>query len=272
MSSSKRSHTNKHDKSKKSYPKPRSFNNQFVSSHAQFKYTMKCKKLVIFDRSVVISKFRHLNLASILENNSLQYFILIKEQVYPNVVILFYSNLSFEDNVIHSRVGNYEINMPMKVFARILHLSSEGVDIYNHDFGIFWELPCNESSLITSYWLHNSENSALVKNEEVKYFTLISQVLVKIIFYNILPKSGEYSHARGLFYFLSIAFWMALESISPSLSLIVCSLRTIWSRIGIFPLGWWLLIFWDISKLICLERLLFLLLLISIVPSSKRCK
>jgi len=88
MSSSKRSRTNKHDKCKKSYAKPRSSNNQFVSSHAQFKYTMLCKKQVIFGRSVVISDFRHLNLASILENNSLQYFILIKEKVYPNVVIL----------------------------------------------------------------------------------------------------------------------------------------------------------------------------------------
>jgi len=98
---------------------------------------MLCKKKVIFGRSVVISDFRHLNLASILENNSLQYFILIKEQVYPNVVILFYSNMSFEDNVIHFRVGKHEINIPMKVFARILHLCSEGVDMYDHDFGIF---------------------------------------------------------------------------------------------------------------------------------------
>ena len=80
---------------------------------------MLCKIHVILGRSVVISDFRHLNLASILENNSLQYFILIKEQVYPNAVILVYSNLSFKDNVIHFRVGKYEINMPMKVFARI---------------------------------------------------------------------------------------------------------------------------------------------------------
>jgi len=31
----------------------------------------------------------------------------------------------------------------------------------------------------------------------VKYFTLTAQVLAKFVFYNILPKSNEYSHARG---------------------------------------------------------------------------
>jgi len=30
----------------------------------------------------------------------------------------------------------------------------------------------------------------------VKYYTLTAQVLVKIVFYNLLLKSGEYSHAR----------------------------------------------------------------------------
>jgi len=31
----------------------------------------------------------------------------------------------------------------------------------------------------------------------VKYYTLTAQVLAKIVFYNLLPKSGEYNHARG---------------------------------------------------------------------------
>jgi len=31
----------------------------------------------------------------------------------------------------------------------------------------------------------------------VNKFTLIAQVLAKFVFYNLLPKSGEYSHARG---------------------------------------------------------------------------
>ena len=31
----------------------------------------------------------------------------------------------------------------------------------------------------------------------MNYYTLTAQVLAKIVFYNLLPKSGEYSHARG---------------------------------------------------------------------------
>ena len=31
----------------------------------------------------------------------------------------------------------------------------------------------------------------------MKYYALTAQVLAKIVFYNPLPKSGEYSHARG---------------------------------------------------------------------------
>ena len=31
----------------------------------------------------------------------------------------------------------------------------------------------------------------------MKYYTLTAQVLAKIVFYNLLPKSVEYSHAQG---------------------------------------------------------------------------
>jgi len=52
-----------------------------------------------------------------------------------------------------------------------------------------------------SILLHDDDNPALVRNEEVKYYTLTGQVLTKIIFYNLLPKSGEYSHAKVLLLF-----------------------------------------------------------------------
>jgi len=52
-------------------------------------------------------------------------------------------------------------------------------------------------TLTASLSLHDDDNPAHVRNEEVKYYTLTAQVLTKIVFYNLLPKSGEYSHARG---------------------------------------------------------------------------
>ena len=71
-----------------------------------------------------------------------------------------------------------------------------GVDIHNvnlHDF----EYLNGETTLTASLLLHGDENPALVRNEEVKYYALTTQVLDKIVFYNILPKSREYRHAWG---------------------------------------------------------------------------
>jgi len=47
-----------------------------------------------------------------------------------------------------------------------------------------------------SHLLHSDDNPFLAKNEEVKYYTLITQVLPKIVFYSLLPKSGDYCHTR----------------------------------------------------------------------------
>ena len=59
------------------------------------------------------------------------------------------------------------------------------------------EYPDGESALTASLLLHDDDNLGLVRNDEVKYYTLTAQILAKIVFYNLLPKSGEYSHARG---------------------------------------------------------------------------
>ena len=117
------------------------------------------------------------------------------EQIYLSLVYVFYANLSFENNVIFSRISDLEIKIHLEVFARILHLSCESVDIYDHTIADF-DYPDNESPFSASRLLH-CDNLALVKNEEVKYFTIITQILVKIIFYNFFPKLGEYSHTRG---------------------------------------------------------------------------
>jgi len=81
----------------------------------------------------------------------------------------------------------------MDKFTRLLHLSCEGVDIHNinlHDF----KYPNGEIALTVSLLLHDDENPALVRNE-VKYYTITAQILAKIVFYNLMPKSREYSHA-----------------------------------------------------------------------------
>ena len=75
-------------------------------------------------------------------------------------------------------------------------LSCEGVDIFNMDFNDF-EYPYDEFALTDFILLHNDDNLALLSNEQVKYYTLPTQVLSKIVFNNLLLKSGEYINTWG---------------------------------------------------------------------------
>jgi len=145
---------------------------------------------------MVLSYFEHLNYASILASSYLENYVTIKEPVYPTLVQYFYFNLTFEHNHIRSRVLGRNIDMTLQEFACHLHLSCEGIDIYNFDLHDF-EYPDGESAHTVSTLLHDDENPGLFRNEEVKYYTLTAQVLAKIVFYNLLWKLGEYSHARG---------------------------------------------------------------------------
>ena len=97
--------------------------------------------------------------------------------------------------MIHSRVKNIDSNT-LEVFARILHLSCESADIFPFDLDDY-EYFDDEIALIASQLLHDDNDPTLVKNEVVKYYNLTAQILAKIVFYNLLPKSGEYSHAKG---------------------------------------------------------------------------
>ena len=81
----------------------------------------------------------------------------------------FYSNLTFQNNHITSRVLGKDINISLDRFAHLLHLSYESVDIYNVDIHDF-DYPDGESALTASLLLHDDDNPAFVRNEEVKYY------------------------------------------------------------------------------------------------------
>ena len=119
--------------------------------------------------------------------------------------------------------------------------------------------------------LHNDDNSGLVKNEEVKYYTLTAWVLTKIVFYNLLSNQENIVMHGVLLLSWTIAFWKALELIFRSSSLTSCYLSTLWFCVEIFPMGWLLLIFSDILTLTSPTRLLILLLLMSIVLFWRGC-
>ena len=175
---------------------PESSMNMFVSQKASYKYFIIHHKHVISGRIVVLIDFDHLNLAQILRTSSLKYPVTIKEPVYSELVLYFYSNLSFHTNHIRSRVKGIDIDLSLEKFARLLHLSCNGVYIHNvdlHDFAY----PNGETALIASQLLHDDENPGLVRNEEVKYYTLTTQVLAKIMFYNLLPNQENITMHKG---------------------------------------------------------------------------
>ena len=88
-----------------------------------------------------------------------------------------------------------DINISLEKFACLLHHSFEGVDIHNVDLHDFAYLD-GETALTVSQLFHSDENPGLARNEVIKYITLTAQVFTKIVFYNLLPKSRGYSHAR----------------------------------------------------------------------------
>jgi len=64
-----------------------------------------------------------------------------------------------------------DINISLEKFASHLHLSCEGVDIYNVDLNDF-AYPDGESAHTASTLLHDDDNPGLIRNEELKYYML----------------------------------------------------------------------------------------------------
>jgi len=65
--------------------------------------------------------------------------------------------LNISKQSLRSRVLGKDINISLDHFAHLLHLSCEGVDIYNVDLHEF-DYPDGESTLTASLLLHDDEN------------------------------------------------------------------------------------------------------------------
>ena len=108
-----------------------SSSNPFIFQNASHRFSVFHNKHVISGRTVMLADFEHLNLATILNTSSLEHLVTIKEPIYSELVHYFYSNLTFQNNHVRSRVLGKDINISLDRFAHLLHLSCEGVDIYN---------------------------------------------------------------------------------------------------------------------------------------------
>jgi len=63
---------------------------------------------------MVLANFEHLKVAQILRANSLEFLVIIKEKVYPELVYIFSSNISFRENIIHSHVKKFDMTSLLK--------------------------------------------------------------------------------------------------------------------------------------------------------------
>ena len=177
----------------------------FVSENVMYKHLIICNKHVISGQCVILAGFNHLDLTTIVKTSSLNHFVTIKKQVFPDLVQYFYSNLSFVNNHIKSCVKDVDINISLERYAMIFKLFCDGVEIFYSDLHDF-EYLNGENALTVSRLLYDDDNPVLVRNEELNRYMLRAQVLAKIVFHILLPKSGEYSHAQGCAPYSSIAF------------------------------------------------------------------
>jgi len=90
---------------------PELSSNPFVSQNASHRFSVIHNKHVISGRTVVLPDFEHLNLANILNMSSLEHLVTIKEPVYSEFVHYFYSNLTFQNNHVRSRILGKDINI-----------------------------------------------------------------------------------------------------------------------------------------------------------------
>ena len=97
------------------------------------------------------------------------------------MVQYFFSNLSFVDNHIKSRVKNVDINISIEHFTRIFKLSYDVAKIFYSDLHDF-KYPDSESALTTSRPLHDGDNIALVRNEEMTAICFALRSLLRSFF------------------------------------------------------------------------------------------
>ena len=208
---------------------------------------------------MVLTDFEHLNLAQILRAILLEFLVNIRKEVYLELVYMFYSNPSFRENIIHSRVKNINIDTSLEEFARVLHFIVWGHRYLQSWFWWLWvsqRWDCFHRLLI---------NLGLVKNEEGKYYTSLPKFSLRLYFSIYFQNRMSIAMFGVVLHFSSIAFWMAFVWVSWSFSLTSYYMSTSWFRVGISPTGWLLLTCSNISKSISPKRLPILFLLTMIL-------
>jgi len=117
---------------------------------------------------------------------------MINENFYPNLIRVFYANLTVENNVLLSRVNDIDIKMSCTDLAEFLEIDNEGREIFSKTLDNFKDFPIDHTSLFASTLIHSDPNPSLIMNENVDLLTSIYQAIAKIIMYNIVPSPCQF--------------------------------------------------------------------------------
>lgn len=171
---------------------------KFITPQAHVNFdTLYYKKNIIPGRKVNFEVFSEYNLEFLFDALGLKKLVTIHTDYYPNLVKVFYANLSVSDYALSSRVNGIDVRMSYDEFADFLGIPYEGYDVLNDSLSMFDHYPEGHSKEFASKLIHKDSNPALVQNKNVHLFTPQCQVIAKIIMHSIVPKAGEFDRARG---------------------------------------------------------------------------
>jgi hypothetical protein len=190
----------------------------FVNSSAQdFYHNFYSKKNIIRGRRVVFNDFADHRIEFLLDKFKLVDLLSLHLPSYPKLMQYFFANLHIEGKFLCSRVHGIDIKMSVKDFADFIGIPATGLKILPDSLRSF-DFPEGHSIESLSECLHGTPVQDMY-NEDIHLYTLPAQILAKIIFHNLVPKTGEFDRARGCVPILIYCFLQGIPVNIPRLIL-----------------------------------------------------
>ena len=138
-----------------------------------------------YERFVKFSDFGDFNLEEIFEKCGLDKFLSIShkyDEIYPEILAMFYANMKREEKkIIKTTIHRVQVTISLKEIGEILEIPSNGIRLE--------EVEVEDDKFKDMIAKPNSPSKI-----EYKHLTSLGKLISRIISYNILPKTGSYTH------------------------------------------------------------------------------
>jgi len=153
-------------------------------------------KSIITGSSIHFRDLEECDLRNLFDIMGWTRFLEIDEIYYPNLIRIFYTNLFVSGRVLISRLCGKNVCISCEELAHVLEISFGGLDLTKTTLENF-SYSEGQSIESASALIHGDNNTCLKTNENVVHFTLLCQILAKIIIHNIMAIAGEFGKAIG---------------------------------------------------------------------------